>query len=358
MKTNKKKGSVILKKFLHKYFIDGLSAMALGLFATLIIGTILGQVGALIATYVNGNIGNTIVYISSLAKTLTGAGIGVAVAAKFGASPMLCASAGVVGLLGAFPGGNFAIGAPGEPLGAFVAVVVAVEVASLISGKTKLDIILTPLVTIAVGAVVALTVSTPIARFMTWLGSLVNINVEKNPVVGGIVVAVLMGMILTLPISSAAIGISLGLSGIAAGAACVGCCCQMIGFAVASYRDNGMGGLISQGIGTSMLQVPNIMKKPAIWLAPIMSSAVLGPISSAMLGMTNTAKGSGMGTSGLVGQFEAFTAMVPDFGVLKTTVMVVIMHFILPAVLTLGFDFVFCRIGWVKKGDMRLAVKN
>ncbi len=347
-----------MKKFFNRYFIDGLGAMAQGLFSTLIIGTILAQIGMLVSNYINADIGVYITAVANMAKTVTGAGIGVAVAVKFGAAPIVTAATAVCGMLGAFPGigiTELVVGRPGEPLGAFVAAVVACEVGMLVSGKTKLDIVLTPLVTICSGAVIAFLVSGPISRFMTWLGSLVNYNVENSPVLGGIIVAVLMGMILTLPISSAAVGVSLGLSGVAAGAACVGCCCQMIGFAVASYRDNGVGGLISQGIGTSMIQIPNIMKKPVIWLAPTLASAVLGPVSSAVLKMTNTSTGAGMGTSGLVGQFEAFSAMLPANGALRTTVTVIVMHFILPAVITLGFDWALRRLGWVKKGDMKLS---
>ena len=350
-------GAVIMKKFFNRYFVDGLGAMAQGLFSTLIIGTILAQIGMLVSSYVSAGLGSYIIAAANIAKTITGAGIGVAVAVKFKSSPILTAATAVCGMLGAFPGvgiTELAVGRPGEPLGAFVAAVIACEIGALVSGKTKLDIVLTPIVTICSGGVVAFLVSTPISNFMTWLGSLVNYNVEKNPVLGGIIVAVLMGVILTLPISSAAVGVSLGLSGIAAGAACVGCCCQMIGFAVSSFRDNGISGLISQGIGTSMIQMPNILKKPQIWLAPTLASAVLGPISSAVLRMTNTATGSGMGTSGLVGQFEAFTAMLPANGVLRTTLMVVVMHFLLPAVVTLAFDWAFCRLGWVKKGYMKL----
>ena len=347
-----------MKRFFNRYFIDGLGAMAQGLFSTLIIGTILAQIGTLVSSYVNADIGAYIIAAANIAKTVTGAGIGVAVAVKFGSSPILTAATAVCGMLGAFPGvglTELTLGRPGEPLGAFVAAVVACEIGRLVSGKTKLDIVLTPIVTICSGAAVAFLVSTPISKFMLWLGSLVNYNVEQNPILGGIIVAALMGVILTLPISSAAIGVSLGLSGIAAGAACVGCCCQMIGFAVSSYRDNGVGGLVSQGIGTSMIQMPNIMRKPAIWLAPTLASAVLGPISSAVLRMTNTPTGSGMGTSGLVGQFEAFTAMVPANGVLRTTLMIAVMHFLLPAIVTLAFDWAFVRLGWVKKGDMKLS---
>lgn len=347
-----------MKKFFNRYFIDGLSAMAQGLFSTLIIGTIIAQIASLVTLYVSADAGAYLTEIANMAKTVTGAGIGVAVAVKFKSSPILTAATAVCGMIGAFPTldpSAFSLGKPGEPLGAFIAAVIACEIGGLVSGKTKLDIVVTPIVSIISGSVTAFLVSTPISTFMNWLGSLVNQNVEESPILGGIIVAVLMGMILTLPISSAAIGISLGLSGVAAGAACVGCCCQMIGFAVASYRDNGVGGLVSQGLGTSMLQIPNIMKKPAVWLAPTLASAILGPVASALLKMTNTPTGSGMGTSGLVGQFEAFSAMLPANGVLRTTITVIVMHFLLPAIITLGFDWAFRRIGWVKKGDMKLA---
>ena len=347
-----------LKELAHRYFIEGLGAMALGLFATLIIGTIIGQIGMLVTNHVSADAGKYFAAASAAAKALTGAGIGVAVAVKFKQSPLLTAAAGVCGMLGAHPqlaDANFA--APGEPLGAFIAALIGIEIGRLVSGKTKLDIVLTPLVTIAAGSATAFLVSTPISDFMTWLGMLVNISVDEHPVIGGIVVAVLMGIFLTLPISSAAIGISMGLSGLAAGAAVVGCSCQMIGFAVTSYRDNGFGGLIAQGVGTSMIQIQNIIRKPQIWIAPTLASAVLGPISSAVLRMTNTPSGSGMGTSGLVGQIQAFSdeaGMVASFGAGKTTVFVIVMHFIAPAVLALLFDLGLRKLGWVKKGDMTL----
>ena len=356
MGSNDKKGNKITGLLKH-YFIDGLGAMALGLFATLIIGTIVAQIGSLISEYVNATVGAYVTTAANMAKTVTGAGIGVAVAVKFGASPLVTASAAAAGMLGAFPAlslETLTAGKPGEPLGAFVAAVVAIELGRLVSGKTKLDIVLTPLVSLTAGALTAFLISTPISKFMGWLGELVNINVEKMPVVGGIVVSVLMGIFLTLPISSAAIGVSMGLNGVAAGAAVVGCSCQMMGFAAASFRDNGFGGSIAQGIGTSMVQMPNIMRHPQIWIAPTLAAAVLGPISSAVFKMTNTKIGAGMGTSGLVGQFEAFRDMVPTFGVGKTTLLVILMHFVLPVILTLVFDFILRKIGLVKKDYMRL----
>ena len=192
---------------------------------------------------------------------------------------------------------------------------------------------------------------------MTWLGELVNVNVEQYPVVGGIVISVLMGMILTLPISSAAIGVSMGITGLAAGAATVGCCCNMVGFAVASYRENKMGGLIAQGIGTSMLQVPNIVKKPIIWLPAIISSAILGPVASAVLKMVSNPVGSGMGSAGLVGQISAYTSML-EAGTNSTMAiaLIVLMHFVLPAIITLLISEFMRKKNWIKAGDMKLNI--
>jgi len=195
-----------------------------------------------------------------------------------------------------------------------------------------------------------------IAAGMNALGGFINRATELHPIPMGILVSVAMGMILTAPISSAAISISLGLSGIAAGAACVGCCTQMIGFAVQSYEDNGVGGLISQGIGTSMLQFGNILRKPVIWLPPTLASAVLGPLSTAVFGMTNTPSGAGMGTSGLVGQFGAWAAMSETTPPFESLGLILLMHFILPAALTLAFWWVFKRLGWIKQGDMKLTL--
>ena len=298
-----------MKKILNHIFIDGLSGMALGLFSTLIIGTIIGQIG----TLVGNEIGTYLIAISSVAKTVTGAGIGVGVAAKFKQGPLVTVSAAVAGMIGAFPAlgmESFALGKAGEPLGAFVAALIGIECGRLVAGRTKIDIILTPLVSICTGAAAGFIVGPPISNFMKWLGNLVNINVEASPILGGIAVSVLMGMILTLPISSAALGVSMGLTGLAAGAATIGCCCQMVGFAVASYRENKFGGFIAQGIGTSMLQVPNILRRPLIWLPPIISSAILGPIASAVLHMVSTPIGSGMGSAGFVGQIAAYGAML------------------------------------------------
>ena len=255
-------------KILKRIFIDGLSGMAIGLFATLIIGTILEQAG----TIIGGDIGNMIVMVASIAKVLTGAGIGIGVASKLGESTLVCASAASAGMIGAFASGllngsvsssgKILLSGPGEPLGAFVAAYIGIEIGRIFIGRTKLDIILTPLTTIVCGGIVGLTVGPYISDLMKQIGEMIRWGTEQQPFLMGIVVSVLMGMALTLPISSAALGVILNLSGLAAGAATVGCCCNMVGFAVASYRENKVGGLLAQGIGTSMLQVPNIVKKP------------------------------------------------------------------------------------------------
>ena len=346
-----------IKKFLNEIFIDGLSGMALGLFSTLIIGTIIAQSGSLIG----GDLGGYLIAISNVAKSLTGAGIAVGVATKFKEGPLVTVSAAVAGMIGAFPGVTsmdaFALGKPGEPLGAFIAAMVAIKLGHIVAGKTKVDIIITPLVSILTGAAARFIVGPPISSFMLWVGELVNFNVEAHPVVGGIIVSVLMGMILTLPISSAAIGVSMGLSGLAAGAATIGCCCNMVGFAIASYRENKMGGLIAQGVGTSMLQVPNIVRKPIIWLPAIISSAILGPVASAVLHMTSTPVGSGMGSAGFVGQFAAYASMTEGgMGSTQALVLILVMHFVLPAVITLAVSEYMRKVKLIKYGDMALDV--
>lgn len=243
-----------MKKLFNHIFIDGLSGMAYGLFATLIIGTIIQQIGNLIG----GNIGASLYQFGKMAAAMTSAGIGVGVACRFKESSLVVLSAATAGMIGGFAGkimagtvfatdGSVVLSGPGEPLGAFIAAFISIEVARLIAGKTRLDIILAPFAGIVSGSVVGLLIGPYISRLMTQLGAMINWGTEQQPFLMGIVVSVLMGMILTLPISSAAIGIILNLSGLAAGAATIGCCCNMIGFAVASFRENGFSGLIGSG---------------------------------------------------------------------------------------------------------------
>lgn len=350
------------KNALHKIFIDGLSGMATGLFATLIIGTIISQIGS----FLPEAIGAYIIAIGKIASSVTGAGIGVGVALKYKSNPLVTISAAVAGMIGAFASkilqgtllteGAVTYSGPGEPLGAFIAAVTAIYIGQLISGKTKIDILVTPLVSIFSGALIGLVLGPPISTLMAFLGQLVNVNVEAHPFFGGMIVSTLMGIILTLPISSAALGIILNLSGLAAGAATVGCCANMVGFAVASFKDNGTNGLLAQGLGTSMLQIGNIVKKPAIWLPAIITSAILGPVSTLLFHMENNAVGSGMGSAGLVGQITSYQTMAPQIGAVPAIVKIILLQFVLTGLLSLIFTIILRMLGIIKDGDMKLDI--
>lgn len=331
----------VIKRLFKRYFIDAMGAMALGLFSSLIIGLIISQISKI--PYLGFLSGLTAQLSSS--SPVIGAAIGAAIAWGLKCKPLVIFTSTVTGATG------YAIGGP---VGAYIAAVVGAEFGNLVASKTKVDIIVTPAVTIITGGAAGVLLGPAISSMMTALGAFINSATELTPIPMGIVVSVVVGLALTAPISSAALCIMIGIDGIAAGAAAVGCCCQMIGFAVASFRDNGVGGLISQGLGTSMLQFPNIMRRPQILIAPTLASAILGPVSTKVLAMTNTATGAGMGTSGLVGQFGAFSAMTADRGIVITAVQVIVMHFLLPAALTLIFDLILRKIGWIKEGDMKL----
>ena len=352
-----------IKKFLNLIFIDGLSGMALGLFSTLIIGTILKQIADLIGR----DFGYYLGVFAVISQRLTGAGIGIGVAYKYKSSTYVTLSAAAAGMIGAYAtaiisGSSLSDGAivysgPGDPLSAFIAALAGIAIGSLPAGKTKLDLLITPAVTIITGGAAGIIVGPPVSAIMTKLGDVINWGTVQQPLIMGVVVSVIMGMVLTLPISSAALGIILGLTGPAAGAATIGCCCQMVGFAVASFRENGIGGLLAQGIGTSMLQVPNIVRHPQIWIPEILSSAILGPIAiSKWIGMTNNATGSGMGTSGLVGQIMTWQTMTVSESPVSVLIKILLFHFILPAIVTLVFSEAMRKHNMIKKGDMELSI--
>lgn len=319
--------------------------MAHGLFASLIIGLIIKQIGGI------ADIAALEVF-GRIAQLMMGPAIGAGVAYSIGASPLGIFASMIAGAIGA---GTVSLedGAAllniGEPVGALVASLAGAEVSRLVSGRTKVDIVLVPAATIIAGGYAGLYAGPWIASMMSMIGNMINVATQMHPLPMGILVSVMMGMILTLPISSAALAISLGLSGLAAGAATVGCCCQMIGFAVQSYRENGLGGLIAQGLGTSMLQIPNIVKNPLIWIPPTISSAILGPLATLFFKMENNRIGAGMGTSGLVGQFGTYAEMGNS-----AWPGMIILHFLLPAVLTLFFSEFMRKKRLIKPGDMRL----
>lgn len=322
----------------HRYLIEAMGAMALGLFASLLIGTIIVTLGDKTGLLWLSAIGKT-------AQSVYGPAIAVAVAFGLKSPPLVLFSSVAVGAAAVVAGGG--------PAGCYVAAILGAEFGKIVSKETKVDIIVTPAVTIIVGVLTAKFVGPGIGAFMTWLGSVIMWATEMQPVPMGILVSVIMGLALTAPISSAAIGIMLGLSGLAAGAATVGCAAQMIGFAVISYRENGVGGLLAQGLGTSMLQVPNIIRHPQILIPPTIASAILGPIVTTIVPMLNDPIGSGMGTSGLVGQIQTLTTMgfTPE-----VFIKVGLFHFVLPAALCLGMSEYMRKKGWIKFGDLKLDI--
>ena len=368
--TAKEKCLAYLKNLPKRWFITAFSGMAQGLFVTLIAGTILAQ----IAGWLGDNyFGNTLGYIANIAKALMGAGIGVGIAHALGKHKLLIFSAAAAGMVGAFadklmfgagvPSVLLTAGLPGNPIGAYVTVMLVVELVQLYAGKTKLDILLIPLgaLLLAFGGVF---VSYPFIWLVNQLGALIAIATEITPFVMGIVIAVVMGVLLTMPTSSAAIWVAvaspvlaLGAAGenydamlLAGGAATVGCACHMIGFAVASFRENGVSGLIAQGVGTSMLQIPNIMKKPITMLPMVISSAICGPLSTCVFRLKCGASGGGMGTSGLVGVFDLFQYTSGWFGYIG----IILLMFVLPAVLNLVISEFMRKKKWITLGDLKL----
>lgn len=336
---NKQQQSTVNQLF-KTYIVDALSFMAMGLFCSLILGLIIKQI-ALIPGL------DFLKDIASLLQSapVVGGSIGMAIAFGLKRAPLVTISAIAVGALGYQFGG---------PIGAYLASIVGIEAGSLVSKRTPVDIIVTPLVAVVAGGLFAKYCCVPINEWVMSLGEVINRATMLNPFVMGVVVSVSVGCLLTLPISSAALCISIGIGGLAAGAATAGCCAQMIGFAVISYKDNGMGGLISQGLGTSMLQIGNIARKPIIWLAPILSSAILGPVSTLWLKMTNNAAGAGMGTAGLVGPIGCWDTMASTTDHTLLLAEIIGLYFVAPAVLSLFFHFIMKKLGWVKEGDMKL----
>ena len=337
-----------LRPSLKLYFIDAMGAMAQGLFASLLLGTILGTLGK----YIPG-----LGFLSDVAAFaqngyVVGAAIGIAVAFALEAKGLLLYTAAVVGAIGY----NLTVGEityTAGPAGAFVAVIVAVELTKIVHKSTKVDIIVTPLCETLIGYGISILVCPLIGRAMNWLGNFINTATEMAPLLMGIIISVVVGMILTLPISSAAICAMIGISGLAGGAATAGCCAQMIGFAVMSYRENKVGGLVAQGLGTSMLQMGNIVRRPQIWLPTIFASAITGPLATMLFKLENAGVAAGMGTCGLVGPLGIVTTMEGKLDAMAW-IGIVVICFALPAALTLLFSEIMRKLGWIKEGDLRL----
>ena len=327
------------------YCVDALGAMAQGLFASLLIGTIFSTLGDLTGLEVLGQIGG-------YAKAVSGAAMAVSIGYALGCPPLVLFSLAAVGQAANEAGGA------GGPLAVLVVAIVAAELGKAVSKETKVDILVTPGVTVGVGCALALLIAPAIGAAASSVGGIIMWATAQQPFLMGIVVAVVVGVCLTLPISSAAICAALSLTGLAGGAALAGCCAQMVGFAVASFRENGVGGLVSQGIGTSMLQMGNIMKKPAVWVPALVASAVGGPVATCVFGLeqNGAAIASGMGTCGLVGPIGVYTGWVAN-GVSAGAfewIGLIVVSLVLPAVVAWGVSELMRRMGVISDGDMAL----
>lgn len=339
-----------VKISLKRYGIDALGAMAQGLFASLLIGTIMNTLGTQLGI-------SLLVKIGGFATSATGAAMAISIGYALQAPQLVLFSLTAVGIAANTLGGA------GGPLAVLVVAIIASEAGKIVSKETKVDIIVTPFVTIFVGVGLAMLWAPAIGNAASSVGNAIMWATELAPFTMGIIVSVIVGIALTLPISSAAICAALNLTGLAGGAALAGCCAQMIGFAVMSYKENGVGGLFAQGIGTSMLQMGNIVKNPKIWLAPIITSAITGPIATCIfkLKMNGAAVSSGMGTCGLVGQIGVYTGWVKDIASGKMSgitafdwIGLIMISFVLPAIITYLFGQLFRKLGWIKKDDLKL----
>ncbi len=365
----------VTKKLSKRWFIDAFTGMAQGLFVTLIAGTIIKTLGSNVINEIFGEnaVGNFLVLLGQVASILMGAGIGAGIAYFLKTNKLVTFACMVAGFMGAYSsqllGANFSGGAltdltallskglPGNPIGAYVCALLAAEIGNLVAGKTKLDILLVPLTCIFV-AFVGLYCAYPFIWLVEKLGKGIEIATKWNPFIMGIVISVVMGILLTMPTSSAAIWVAVASGNtsaymmLAGGAAVVGCACQMVGFAVMSFRENKVSGLVSQGLGTSMLQIPNIMKKPIIFLPPIIVSAIAGPMATCLFKLKCTASGGGMGTSGLVGVFGTIEAM--GTGSVVMWLGILSLMFLLPAVLCWFISEFMRKKGWITEGDLKI----
>lgn len=333
-----------------RYFIDAMGAMAQGLFASLLIGTIIATIGQQFGLEI-------LISIGDYAKSATGAAMAVAIGYALRAPQLVLFS-----LLAVGTAAN-ALGGAGGPLAVLIIAIISAEFGKAVSKETKVDIIVTPLVTIMIGSLLSMAIAPFIGKVASSVGAAVMWATEQQPFIMGIIVSVVIGIALTLPISSAAICAALSLTGLAGGAAVAGCCAQMVGFAVMSYKENKFGGLLAQGIGTSMLQMGNIVKNPKIWIAPIITSAITGPIATCIfkLQMNGAAVSSGMGTCGLVGQIGVYTGWLADIqNGAKTAITsldwigLILISFVLPAIITWLLGQLFRKIGWIKENDLKL----
>lgn len=317
--------------------------MACGIFATWVMGTILQQISG----FFPGDFGGALTHLGSIAVSLTGTGIGVGVACRLQEEPLIALCAGIAGMAGGASG-------PGQFLGAFLAAFAAIELSRLLAGKTNFDLILCPLIGILCGGLVGIWISTPLNHLLEQFGSWINWGAQQQPFLMGMVVSVLMGVAVIFPINTVVLGSTLGLSGLAAGAATIGCCCSMVGMATASYQENGFSGLLSVGAGTPVLLFPNVLKNPLLLLPSVLSSAVLGPVGVLIGKMQNSSVGSGLGSMGLAGQITTWETMIAGEAPQMVFLKILLLHFILPGVLTLFIANGMRKLNLIKSQDMLL----
>lgn len=353
-----------MNKYVKRYFIDAMSGMAQGLFSSLLIGTIIKTLGQQLSNLWQNPVFDFFITAGNFATDshVVGAAMAVGIGFAMGVPALVLFSLVAVGSAANVTGGA------GGPLAVLVIAIIAAEAGNLVSKKTKVDIIVTPFVTIFVGALLTVLTAAYIGKAASSIGSLVIWATTLRPFIMGIIVSVIIGVALTLPISSAAICAALGLTGLAGGAAVAGCCAQMVGFAVMSFRENKWAGILSQGLGTSMLQMPNIIKNPKIWIPPTLTAAITGPLATCLfkMEMNGTAVSSGMGTCGLVGQIGVITGWFSpsDVAIANGATPIqpgffqwlglILICFVLPAVLTWTFGLIFRKLGWIKDGDLTL----
>lgn len=333
-----------MRRLFQRFFIEGIHGMACGIFVTWVLGSIFQQ----IAGFFPGDFGNALTHLGDIAISLTGVGIGVGIACRLHEEPLVVLCAGIAGMAGGASG-------PGQFLGAFLAAFTAIELSRLLSGKTSFDLILCPLTGILCGGLAGIWISPPVNQLIEQLGNWINWGTQQQPFLMGMVVSILMGIAIIFPINTLALGSMLGLSGLAAGAATIGCCCSMVGMAVASYQENGFSGLLSIGAGTPLFLLPNVFKNPLLLLPSIISSAILGPVSVFIGKMQNSSLGSGLGTMGLAGQITTWETMITVESPQIVFFKILLLHFILPGVLTLFIANGMRRLNFIKSQDMLLS---
>lgn len=329
-----------MKAYLKRWFVDGMSFMALGLFSSLIIGLIIETAGTELKPFFDTSL---LLDIGKLAKQYTGAAVGVSVAYGLGASPLVIFSSAVTGMYGYEQGGA---------AGTYIVALATTELGRMYSGRTKIDILLTPLLTLLIGGLIARLIGPFIAQLMSKLGDLITFSTAQQPLLMGMLVALVFGLTLSSPISSAALALMLNIDGTAAAAATIGCCCHMVGFAVTSYGDNGIQGVIAHGIGTSKIQIPNYLRNPFILVPPVIASLLTAPLMTLLWPMKNVAAGAGMGTSGFVGQIMTINTMGPS---IEVWLQILVFHFILPGLISYIVYRMMKKAYIIKPGDQQIT---